>query len=104
MMRAHNNPRNIVSEAFGSLLGVTLVIGFSLLMLGVLIFAYPQLIGLLVAAFLMVAAGIVLYGAWQVWRIKREVKAVQDEWMTKPEVEEIRRHPYVFRRITWIVR
>ncbi len=104
MMRTHYNPRNFVSEAFGSLLGATLVIGLSLLMLGILIFVYPQLIGLLIAAFMLVAAGIVLYGAWQIWRIKKEVKAVQDEWMVKPEVEELRRDPYVFRRVTWIVR
>ncbi|MCA9484456.1 MAG: hypothetical protein KC553_12045 [Nitrospina sp.] len=104
MMRDENNTRNFVSEAFTSLFGVTLVVGLSLFMLGILIFAYPQLIGLLVAAFLLVVAGIVLYAAWQFWRIKREVKAVQNEWMVAPKVEDVERRPYVFRRITWIVR
>ncbi len=104
MMNSSSRQKNFVSDAFGTLFTASLLMGVSLLLLGILIFTYPQLIGFLFAAFILVAGTAVLYGAWQVWKIKREVKAVQDEWMAKPEFDEVKRHPYTFRRVTWIVR
>ncbi|QPJ60564.1 MAG: hypothetical protein G3M70_01140 [Candidatus Nitronauta litoralis] len=104
MIHVNRNNKNFVSDAFGTLFTASLLMGLSLLALGVLIFVFPQLIGFLVAAFILFAGGAVLYGAWKVWQVKREVKAVQDEWMTQPEFEEIKRRPYTFRRVTWIVR
>ncbi len=104
MIHVNRNPKNFVSDAFGTLFTASLLMGLALLALGVLIFTFPQLIGFLFAAFVLFAGGAVLYGAWKVWQIKREVKAVQDEWMLKPEFDEVKRHPYTFRRVTWIVR
>ncbi len=104
MLQANNSQKNFVSEAFGSLFSMTLLTGISLLMLGILIFAYPQLIGLLFAAFILVTGGAILYAAWRAWKFKREVTAVQEEWMSQPEFDEVKRHPYTFRRVTWIVR
>lgn len=104
MMNTDNRQKNFVSDAFGTLFTASLLMGISLLLLGILIFTYPQLIGFLFAAFIVAVGSTMLYGAWKVWKIKREVKAVQDEWMTRPEFDEVKRHPYTFRRVTWIVR
>lgn len=104
MTHTHYNQKNFISDAFGTLFSATLLVGISLLMLGILIFTYPQLIGFLFAAFILMAGGVVLYGAWKVWRFKKDVKAVQQEWMTNTEFNEVKRHPYTFRRVTWIVR
>ncbi len=103
-MKINRDPKNIWADAFGSLFGVALMAGLSLVALGVLIFAYPQLIGFLIATLVLMAGGLVLFGAWKVWKFKREVKAVQDDWVFPPHVDEIKRSPYTFRRVTWIVR
>ena len=105
-MFATNRPKDVFTEGFNSLLGGILLTGLSLLILGILIFMFPELIDVLAAALILTLGIIVLYGAWQIWRFKKHVLEIKSDSGSEPVVYEVRGEGpnYTWRRITMIMR
>ncbi|MFQ5481720.1 MAG: hypothetical protein ACE5ER_03085 [Nitrospinaceae bacterium] len=94
------------SQGYRSLLGGILVLGTALVLLGVLIFAFPELIAFLAAAMILTAGGLFLYWAYQIWKLRKHVETVEVDQPHEPLVCEIRGNGpnYAYRRITMIMR
>ena len=105
-MWGQNKPKDLFTEGYRSLMGGVLLMGISLLVLGTLIFMYPELIGFLAAALILALGLFVLYGAWQIWRFKKHVTEVKADHVHEPLVYEVRGEGpnYTWRRITMIMR
>jgi len=105
-MLGDSKHRDMFTEGYRSLMGGILLMGVSLLVLGGLIFAYPELIGILAAAVILAAGVVVLYWALQIWRFKKHVMEVKADHLSEPAVYEVRGEgpDYTWRRITMILR
>lgn len=98
--------RDIFNESYRSLMEGIPLLGGSLVVLGILTFMFPQLIGFMSAAFILVAEAVVLYWAYQFWKFKKHVTVYSIEHETKPLVYEIHRDVpgYNYRRFTLMVK
>ncbi len=98
--------RYIFNESYRSLMEGILLLGGSLVVLGILIFMFPQLIGFMFATFILAAGAVVLYWAYNFWKFKMHVIGYSMEHETKPLVYEVHRDGpgYSYRRFTMIVK
>lgn len=106
MFESRNHSRDIFSESYRSLMGGVLLLGSALVVLGIMIFMFPELIGFLFATLILSAGAVVLYWAYRVWRFKKHVTGYRMEQETEPLVYELRRDGpgYNYRRFTLIMK
>jgi len=82
MYTHHSNSKDIFEEGYKTLQKGILLFGGSLVVLAILIFLFPALIGYMFAAFILLAGAAVLTVSWKVWRLKQHL-AGKEEW-SKP--------------------
>lgn len=106
MFESRNRSNDIFSESYRSLMGGVLLLGFALVVLGIMIFMFPELIGFLFAALILSAGAVVLYWAYRVWQFKKHVTEYKMEQETEPLVYELRREGTGnnYRRFTFIMK
>ena len=96
----------IFNESYRLLMEGILLLGGSLVVLGILIFMFPQLIGFMYATFILAAGAVVLYWACHFWKFKMHVIGYSMEHETKSLVYDVHRDGpgYSYRRFTLIVK
>jgi len=104
MFNSNNHPKDAFTEWYRSMNGSLFVFGLSLITFAILIFLYPALIGILFAAFILVVGGVVLWGAYRMYRFKKNIETeFQGPSPIRGTVRTEGPH-YVHRQITWIIR
>ncbi|MDH5761662.1 MAG: hypothetical protein OEZ51_01660 [Nitrospinota bacterium] len=104
-MFEHNmNHKDIFDEGYKSLQKGILLFGGSLVMLAILIFLFPALIGFIFAAFILLAGTAILAVGWKVWRFKKHLGS-SEEW-SKPVTASFRTEGphYTKRRIIVVMK
>ena len=76
--RNHEN-RDIFDEGYKSLQKGILLFGGSLVVLAMLIFMFPALIGFIFATFILLGGAAILTVGYKVWRFKQHL-AAKEEW------------------------
>lgn len=79
MFDRNMNSRDIFDQGYKSLQKGIWLFGGSLVLLAVLIFMFPALIGFIFATFILLAGAAILTVGWKVWRFKKSVDA-HEEW------------------------
>ena len=82
MFERNLNHKDIFDEGYRSLQKGLLLFGGSLVVLAILIFMFPALIGFMFAAFILLAGAAVLAVGWKVWQFKKHLSS-SGEW-SKP--------------------
>lgn len=94
--------KDIFDEGYKSLQRGILVFGGSLIVLAILIFMFPALIGFIFAAFILFAGAAVLTVGWKVWRFKKHLGS-SEEW-PKPVTASFKTEgPHYTRRRIFVV-
>ncbi len=75
MFEHNSNNKDIFEEGYKSLQRGLWVFGGSLVVLAVLIFMFPALIGYIFAAFILFAGTAILAVGWKVWRFKKRLES-----------------------------
>ncbi len=97
MFERNPDNRDIFDEGYKSLQKGLLLFGGSLVVLAILIFMFPALIGFMFAAFILLAGAAVLAVGWKVWQFKKHLGS-SGEW-SKPVTASFRTEgPYYTRR------
>ena len=104
MFRHDQEPKDLFTEGYNSLLGSVLLFGVALITLAVLIFLYPALLGFLFATLILLVGAGALYGSYKLYRFKKHIDTLESEGMpiqaqVRTEGPSYRRH-----RITMILR
>lgn len=73
MFEHHSNNKDIFEEGYKSLQRGLLVFGGSLVVLAILIFMFPALIGYIFAGFILFFGAAILAVGWKVWRFKKHL-------------------------------
>jgi hypothetical protein len=71
--------KDIFEEGYKSLQKGIVLFGGSLVVLAILIFLFPALIGYMFAAFILFAGAAILTVGWKVWRVKKHLGS-SEEW------------------------
>ena len=101
--RNHEN-RDIFDEGYKSLQKGILLFGGSLVVLAILIFTFPALIGFIFATFILLAGAAILTVGYKVWRIKKRLGA-SEEWSQPMSADFKTEGPrYTKRRITVVMK
>ena len=82
MFERNPDPKDIFDEGYQTLQKGILLFGGSLVVLAILIFLFPALIGYMFAAFILLAGAAILTVGWKVWRFKKHLGS-KEEW-SKP--------------------
>lgn len=104
MFKRNHQPKDIFTEALDSLMGSGLLFGVALIILAVLIFLYPALLGFIFATLILLVGVGTLYGAYQLHQFKKHINHVENEVV--PVYAEVRTEgPYYRqRKVTMILR
>ena len=104
MFKHTNPPNDIFSEGYKTFQRGVLIFGGSLVVLALLIFIFPALIGFLIATLILLAGGVFLALGYQAWRIKKHIGSL--EFQREPGVADIdtERPGYSYRKIILIMR
>jgi hypothetical protein len=73
MFERHTDNKDIFEEGYKSLQKGILLFGGSLVVLAILIFVFPALIGYMFAGFILFAGAAILAVGWKVWRFKKHI-------------------------------
>ena len=97
MFERNSDHRDIFDEGYKSLQKGILLFGGSLVVLAILIFMFPALIGFIFATFILLGGAAVLAVGWKVWRFKKHL-ASSGEW-SKPMTADFKTEgPHYTRR------
>ena len=75
MFDHHQNHKDIFEEGYKSLQKGILLFGGSLVVLAILIFVFPALIGYMFAGFILFVGALFLAVGWKVWRFKKNIES-----------------------------
>lgn len=78
MFEHHSNNKDIFEEGYKSLQRGLLVFGGSLVVLAILIFMFPALIGYIFAGFILFFGAAILAVGWKVWRFKKHLSESEE--------------------------
>ena len=79
MFERNPHHKDIFEEGYKSLQRGLLIFGGSLVVLGILIFMFPALIGFIFAAFILFVGAVFLTVGWKVWRFKKHLESSGEE-------------------------
>jgi len=72
MFERNEHSKDIFEQGYKTVQKGILLFGGSLVLLGILIFLFPALIGYMFAAFILFAGAVFLTAGWKIWRFKKE--------------------------------
>ena len=75
MFERNHHPKDIFEEGYLTLQKGILLFGGSLVLLAILIFTFPALIGYMFAAFILLAGAAFLTVSYKVWRFKQQMES-----------------------------
>ncbi len=104
MFERNSNHKDIFDEGYKSMQKGILLFGGSLVVLAILIFLFPALIGYMFAAFILLAGATILMVGWKAWRFKKHLDS-KEEW-SKPMTADFKTEGphYTKRRIIVVMK
>lgn len=104
MFDRNDQPKDLFTEGYNSLLGSVLLFGAALITLAVLIFLYPALLGFMFATLILLVGAGALYGGYKLYQFKKHINKLEAEAV--PIRADVRTEgPYYRqRRVTMILR